>query len=247
MRNVSRDNWENHWTDFSLAAEISPSMAWRRRVIDELLDIQRPGDGTRLLEIGCGPGSFAKRFHTRYPRARYLGLDSSGTAIQLASASVPTADFEVRDLLTPGATDGRSEFGATHAVCSEVLEHVDDPVQLMRNSLEYMAPGCKVIVTVPGGPRSAFQRHIGHRKHFKAEELRDILSSAGLRVHRATGAGFPFYNVYLGLLVLRGEKAIEQVAGEPGLTVRAAGVVFDFLFHFNSLRAGWQILAVAEL
>jgi 2-polyprenyl-3-methyl-5-hydroxy-6-metoxy-1,4-benzoquinol methylase len=36
-------------------------------------------------------------------------------------------------------------------VCSEVLEHVDRPRELLANAAAYLAPGCRLVVTVPGG------------------------------------------------------------------------------------------------
>ena len=72
----------------------------------------------------------------------------------------------VRDLLRDPAPDAEWAGWATHAVCSEVLEHVDEPVVLLRNARSWLAPGCRLVVTVPGGPMSAFDRHIGHRRHF---------------------------------------------------------------------------------
>ena len=42
----------------------------------------------------------------------------------------------------------------------------------MRNAAALLAPGAKVVVTVPGGPRSAFDKHIGHCRHFTAAAAR---------------------------------------------------------------------------
>jgi len=98
------------------------------------------------------------------------------------------------------------DFGATHAIASEVLEHLDDPVTLLRNGMAYMAPGCRVIVTVPGGPISAFHRHIGHRRHYTPVLLRDLLTAAGFEVEVSTGIGFPFFNLYIGALVWREKR-----------------------------------------
>jgi SAM-dependent methyltransferase len=240
------DNWDQHWSDISSSADISPSTAYRRRLIEKLLRIKPPGDGIRVLEIGSGTGSFAERFVRKYPRAAFLGLDNSATAVAMCAHKAPSARFLQRDLLvTPSLADDLN-FGATHAICSEVLEHVDVPDTLLRNSTAYMAPGCRVVITVPGGPMSAFQRRIGHRKHYTAGELRSLLNSAGFEAEFASGVGFPFFNAYITTLVWRGDKAMSDVVGEPGLAIRTASVVFDALFRLNSMRAGWQIVAVGR-
>jgi len=35
---------------------------------------------------------------------------------------------------------------------------------------------------VPGGPMSAFDRHVGHRRHFSAAALRQLLVNSGFEV-----------------------------------------------------------------
>lgn len=239
------DDWDRHWTEISPCSDIAPSTAYRSRVIRDLLGINHPGDGARVLEIGSGTGSFAEKFVRDYPRAAYLGLDMSVTGVRISADKVPSAAFRQRDLLqTPGDTDDL-EFRATHAILSEVLEHVDDPVRLLKASTPYMAPGCRLIVTVPGGPINAFYRHIGHRRHYTPADLSELISRAGFEVERAMGIGFPFYNLYMWTLLQCGKKAIKLVSGPPGFPVRAASAIFNVLFHLNSMKAGWQMIAVA--
>jgi trans-aconitate methyltransferase len=239
------DNWDQHWSDFSASAYLSPSTAYRRRLIQKFLRIKPPGHGVRVLEIGSGTGSFAERFLRKYPNAAFLGLDASATAVAMCARKALSARFLQRDLLLAPNTGDDLTFGATHAICSEVLEHVEAPETLLRNSTAYMAPGCRLVVTVPGGPISAFHRHIGHRKHYTADELHSLLSHVGFKVELASGVGFPFFNAYITTLVWRGEKAIGDVAGQPGIALRAASVIFNALFHMNSMRRGWQIVAAA--
>ncbi len=229
------DDWDRHWTEISPSSDIAPSTAYRSRVIRKLLGLNRPGVGARVLEIGSGTGSFAAEFVADYPDAAYLGLDMSATGVRISANKAPSATFRQRDLLEPPGEGDDLEFGATHAISSEVLEHVDDPARLLRASTPYMTPGCRLIVTVPGGPMNAFQKHIGHRRHYTPGDLSELINRAGFEVERASGIGFPFYNLYSWALLQRGEIAIELVSGQPVLPVRAASSVFNALFHLNSL------------
>ena len=61
------------------------------------------------------------------------------------------------------------------------------------------------MVTVPGGPRTAFDRHIGHRRHYTTDALRAVLDAAGLEVELVQGAGLPFFNLYKLLVMMRGD------------------------------------------
>ncbi len=120
----------------------------------------------RILDIGSGTGDLAADIHGAFPSAELLGLDVSEAAVEHAARKVPTATFLQRDLIREAGADPKHTGWATHAVCSEVLEHVEDPGRLLANTRPYLAPGCRLVVTVPGGPMSAFDRHIGHRQHF---------------------------------------------------------------------------------
>ena len=237
------DDWDQHWTDFGQAAQDGPSNGWRRRLVMQLLGI---GDdaSVRMLEIGSGAGEFAQAFRGQFGRAAFLGVEMSRIGVEVSRKRVPQAQFLERDLLQPAQV---VDFGATHALCSEVLEHVDDPGMLLRNAAVYMAPGCKLVVTVPGGPLNAFYTHIGHRRHYTPGELRLLLESCGFQVETARGAGFPFFNLFRLLLIWRGERLIQDVTGPPSVMVRAGSFIFDVLFRLNiGRRWGWQTVSVAR-
>ena len=245
------DDWDRHWLDFSAAAELSPATRYRRRLAFRLLGIARHNAAVRMLEIGSGAGQFAEEFLAHAPRAQFLGLELSRTGVEMAARRVPAARFLQRDLLAPGAT-GFSlseglDFRATHALCSDVLEHLDDPGLLLRHAAAYMAPGCQLVVTVPGGWRNAFYSHIGHRRHYTPAQLTGLLESAGFAVERAYAAGFPFFNLYRMLVTLRGQDLIAAAARAPSLLMRTSGAIFEALFRLNLMHPwGWQTLAVAR-
>lgn len=240
------DDWDRHWQDFSAAAELSPATRYRRRLALQLL-AGAQDSAMRMLEIGSGAGQFAAEFLARVPRAQFVGLELSHTGVEIASRRVPAADFRQRDLLAPAAPEDGVDFRATHALCSDVLEHLDDPALLLGHAAAYMAPGCKLVVTVPGGWYSAFYGHIGHRRHYTPGELSELLKSAGFTVERVYAAGFPFFNLYRMLVTLRGQALIGDAARGPSRAMRAAGAAFDALFRLNGMhRWGWQTIAVAR-
>lgn len=244
--NANLDDWDQHWTQFKEAAEMGPSPKYRRRLIWSVLGIKGRGESVRLLEIGSGMGEFAGEFCTRYPSAKFLGVELSAVGVEMSSKLVPTAQFLQRDLLSDPVTKDGFDFKGTDALCSEVLEHLEDPVKLLRSATVYMQPGCRLIVTVPGGPMNAFYKHIGHRRHYSPDDMRQLLETAGFKVERSMGAGFPFFNLFRLLLTLRGEKLITNVSGKPSLLVRFAMGMFDVLFRLNLMRWGWQTVAIAR-
>ena len=240
------DNWNQHWVQFGATAELGPTPKYRRRLIWKLLDLHDPDASVRLVEIGSGTGEFAAEFCARYPRSSFLGLELSQVGVEAASRRVPTAHFRQCDLLLPARADAVVNFCATYALCSEVLEHLEAPVTLLQNAAAYMQTGCKLIVTVPGGPMNAFYRHIGHRRHYSPQELRQLLESAGFRTERVYAAGFPFFNLFRVFLTIRGAKLVQDTSGPSSSLVRFGTLLWDFLFRFNWMRWGWQTVAVAR-
>jgi trans-aconitate methyltransferase len=242
------DDWEEHWRDYADAAERNPAQEYRRRLILKALADHAPV--RRLLDIGAGTGDLAAEVSRAFPNAEIRGTDISEAGLAVAREKVPRATFFRRDLLAAHEPGPEHESWATHAVCSEVLEHVPEPIELLRQAKLYLAPGCLLVVTVPGGPMSAFDRHIGHRGHFTPEDLNGVLSEAGFVVERVASAGLPFFNLYRLLVILRGRRLTDDVAG--GVDSRLArGMMeaFRLLFRLNIDASpwGWQTVGIARL
>jgi SAM-dependent methyltransferase len=249
-----QDDWDDHWDRFGEAALGNPANDYRHAMVLKHLGELPPG--STLLDIGSGQGQFAIDYKQRYPHVDVWGVEYSSAGVrrstQLAAKAGVEARFVERDLLQP-VTLAEGQPPATHAVCSEVLEHVADPVALVRNSLSLLAPGARVVVTVPGGPRSAFDKHIGHFQHFTADLLHDTLTEGGLAVDRVLRTGFPFFNLYKLAVIARGEKLVEDfssdVAAEPSRLQDAVTGFFRRSFPLNrdDFPLGWQLLATAHV
>jgi len=241
------DNWEHHWQEYERSAARNPAQEFRRRLIMRLL----VGKETprQIVDIGSGTGDLAAMLRGVYPDAELLGLELSLAGIESAERKVPNAVFLQKDLTLAEPPPPKYAGWATHAVCSEVLEHVDDPRQLLEVSRAYLAPSCRLVVTVPGGPMTAYDRHIGHRRHFRPDDVADLLREAGFDVIRATGGGFPIFNLYRLLMRRLGDRLIDVAGSEPSALARAAMSAFAFSLRWNTRlsRRGWQIVAVARV
>jgi SAM-dependent methyltransferase len=249
MDRTIADDWDKHWTDIASTTEAGPAPKYRTRLILELLASRGVPSHAQLLDIGSGLGDFAAAFQQCFPDNDVVGIELSTTGVQAAARKVPHARFYQRDLLLPVKPGDAEGISATHAVCSEVIEHLDDPQVLLRNVAQYMAPNCTFIVTVPGGPMADFYKHIGHRKHYRARELREVLEKAGFTVERVVAHGFPFFNLFRLLITLRGKRLIRDVSvpvSESPIHVRLGNAIFGALFRLNLPLAGWQLVAIAH-
>jgi trans-aconitate methyltransferase len=247
---VRGDDWDAHWADYAAANARNPAQDFRRRLALTLTE--RDGSPRRLLDIGSGTGAFLGVAAARWPSAELMGLELSESAVAAAALNLPRARFRACDL-THEQASGEERGWATDAVCSEVLEHLDDPVTVVRNARTWLAAGCRVLVTVPGGPMSSFDRHIGHRRHFTTVTLAETLRAAGLEVESVVGAGFPFFNLYRALVIARGERLIADATADPA-TGRGSRVAWAVMAMFGPLlrltlprsRYGWQMVAIAR-
>jgi SAM-dependent methyltransferase len=243
------DDWDRHWRDYAESAASNPAQAYRRRLVLRLLASGGDGIPARVLDIGSGTGDLAAEIRNAFPTAELLGLDLSAAAVAHAARKVPAATFLQHDLVSGSEAEPAYRGWATHAVCSEVLEHVENPQALLASARAYLAPGCRLIVTVPGGPMSAFDRHIGHRRHFTAKSMGGLLEQAGFIVERSMRAGFPFFNLYRLIVLLRGERLVDDAARGGGTRpARLAMGIFGVLFRLNLTSSpwGWQVLAAAR-
>lgn len=247
------DDWDSHWGAFGEALAGSPANGFRIRLALSLLT--RPLAGSVVLDIGSGQGEFAVYLKRLYPDLTIWGAEYSARGVELGRVTAKASGLDVKfrqaDLLQPVTLEA-GQPPAQYAVCSEVLEHVEDPVRLLRNSMSLLAPGCRVVITVPGGPRSAFDKHIGHHRHFTAAALRGVLTDAGYRVERVVRAGFPVFNLYKLAIIARGERFITDVADlvpgrKPSMAELATTRVLDTAFKYTipNFPLGWQLAAAA--
>ena len=244
---TGQDDWDGHWEQYADSAGSNPAQQFRRElVIDRLAAPPR----ARILDIGSGQGDLAALLSSEIPDTEIVGLELSASGVKFAAAKVPTADFVQVDLLARDARVERYSHWATHVTCSEVLEHVDDPIRLLSAGLRHAAPGARVVVTVPGGPRTAFDKYIGHRRHYGRKALRQLLEDSGLEVERCDAAGFPFFNLYRLAVLACGKRVIvDERHGSRNAAGSKVLAIFGVLFKANLRRGplGWQIVAVGRV
>jgi SAM-dependent methyltransferase len=114
--------------------------AWVQKVLSGL-----PA-GTRLLDAGAGEGLYRKYCgHLQYVSQDLAQYDGSGgVGFQTGSWDTSKIDLvgDITDIPAPDAS-----FDAV--LCTEVLEHVTDPVPALRELHRLLKPGGTLIVTAP--------------------------------------------------------------------------------------------------
>ncbi len=240
------DDWDQHWAQFGAIMESGPLSMYRKKLIVDLLRAEGCRAGSGVLDVGSGRGAMLEAICHAIPGVRATGLELSEVGVRAAQKRLPSARFIHRDLLVPVEPNTIPCDLAEFAVCSEVLEHVDVPEVMLRNAARYMSAGCVIVVTVPCGPMSEFERHLGHRRHYSPDEIAGVIERSGFEVRRRIAAGFPFLNLFRLMMVIRGAALIDDAAKAPTLAVRLTRTVFAGLFRLNLNLLGWQTVVVAR-
>ncbi len=136
-------------------------------------DVTRHFDArTRLLDVGCGSAWLADHF------ADYTGIDGSPEAVAAAERrgrSVLLADVDEPLPFADGSFQG--------AVLKDVLEHVRDPVAVVREVRRLVAPGGRVFASSPDAQRWVWDDYT-HRRPFTRRSFRMLFEDQGLEVEK---------------------------------------------------------------
>ncbi len=154
--------------------------------------IRIPWTARTVLEVGCGRGALAAAYRRINPRARLLGIDKN-----LAAAEQAAVHFD--DMVAGDVEEEPLPFdvpdGLDCVVYGDVLEHLADPWELLKQHAAALAPEGLMLICVPNlehwsfaarllegnwhyEPSGLFDRT--HLRWFTRETMRKGLNGLGL-------------------------------------------------------------------
>lgn len=246
MTDYDPDDWDHHWEQQASVASANPAQTFRHRLVANL---SRQHEPQNLIDIGCGQGDFLQYLDQNQNNLKLYGVELSRAGVEITKRKVPKAQVIQANLLT---VDDTSEIPQCEiGTCIEVLEHINEPEIFLERAVQFLKPGGKLIVTVPSGPRTAFDKHIGHRRHFNSKSLTKLLEDAGMEEIEIRRYGWPFFNLYRVMVYVRGKKLIEDVESQlinDSLLARILQNIFSILFKFNlpARFVGWQLVGISK-
>ncbi len=158
-------------------------------------DFISPDVGSRVLEIGAGIGNLTLRI---LPRQAYTASDINPHYLAyLRNLAVGKPYLQIRQLDLSRSEDFRGLEGAFDTViCLNVLEHIKNDLEGLRNIHAALEPGGTAIVLVPQGQHlyGTLDTVLGHEKRYGSPEIAGLMQQAGftdVRTRDFNRAGVP--------------------------------------------------------
>ncbi len=196
--------WWDPSSEFKPLHAINPlRLAW----IQEHVSIS----GKKVLDVGCGGGILAESMAVAGAQAK--GIDLSEKALKVADLHSLETGVQVQYEYISAEDLAKKEAGQYDVVtCMEMLEHVPDPLSIIKSCAALVKPGGKVFFsTLNRNPKSYLFAIIGaeyllrilpkgthdYKKFIKPSELNEFIREAGLELNELIGLSYnPITEVY---------------------------------------------------
>ena len=189
--------------------------------------------GWRILDAGAGTQPFRQDCsHLRYVAQDFGQYDGAGNGAGLHVDGFRYGPLDhVCDICAIPEPDGA--FDAI--LCTEVLEHLADPVLAIREFARLLRPGGRLILTAPFASLTHFAPH-HYATGFNVYWYRKHLGDSGLDIETCTANGS--WNSFVAQELLRLGWGTVPDLPRPGLLTRIASrIVRRFLHRHDSPRA----------
>ena len=171
-------------TDYAVAIDLGNPNTSHTQVVDLV------GEDKRVLDVGCWSGDLGRVLMSR--RCTVSGLEIDPEAAALAAQvlhRVVVADLDTAPL------SSHFEAGSFDVVVfADVLEHLKDPAAVLRDAQQLLAPGGRVVISLPNVSHGSVRLHLlqgrwettdtglldrTHIRFYTRTGLLDLLQEAG--------------------------------------------------------------------
>jgi 2-polyprenyl-3-methyl-5-hydroxy-6-metoxy-1,4-benzoquinol methylase len=160
-----------------------------------------------IIDVGCGEGIALEKLQRGFPEKKIIGVDVEIENIEICREHGLTAIYaDVYELpIYSGSFDA--------CLCIDMLEHLEDPTQSVREIVRILKPGGRLVVVVPHDRNFLFARlaclmfkeafyDVGHQRQWRPKDLANLLTSQGLTVKAKRNLPFIFWQTSLHHLIV---------------------------------------------
>ena len=149
-----------------------------------MADTIRPYLGERVLEIGAGIGNLTSNL---VPRTVYWASDINPQYLDRLKKLQQTRPYLRVQYTDASAGQTYPEAHFDTVICLNVVEHLEDDVNALRNIRAALTDDGRAIILVPNGPGlyGSLDRVLGHYRRYTRNQLQKVCEEAGFRVEQA--------------------------------------------------------------
>jgi SAM-dependent methyltransferase len=234
------ENWDKIWNSLSEGMSSNPARRLRQNAILTRLQVGS------TLDFGAGDGELVLRMREKGLEA--IGVELSKEGVQKGNSKANLLGYG--DILFPLDHNLLSGAKFNNIILSEVVEHIEHPTPVLNSLAKNLTPTGLLIITVPAGPISNFDRYIGHYRHYSKESLAREIEKANFEVVKIHQLGFPLINLVRVWCLIKGDTVVTSLTESNYFVDSKIG---KFLLHLLSssfqlnTRFGWQLVATAKL
>jgi SAM-dependent methyltransferase len=164
------------------------------------------GPDDTVVDVGCGDGGSSLFCARRGAHVTAVDIDQ-----RVIDAIRPKLEEVIPGRCAALVSDASPlplpDACATRVVCTEVLEHVADPDQVMAELYRIGKPGARYLLTVPDELQEHLQKEVAPPSYFRSpnhiriigrDEFEQMVVRSGLIVEEHTQYGF-FWSIWWGL------------------------------------------------
>lgn len=238
------DSYDEQWNRLRDFIRFNPGARHRRRLLAKTLKHVQLKAPT-VIDAGCGLGFNVSAIVAALPNAILTGVDFSPLAIEGATNKYPKHLWKVVDL-----NSHPRGLSAHVVVCTEVIEHVDNPKQFISNLSQMVEDGGYLVLTTQSGKVHDTEKMVGHLRHFSANQLADMLRPIGYEIIIAHTWGWPGYVILKFMGNINAKRTMEVFgSGNYGMLARGTNYiayVLSGVFSMSNSTRGSQIVVLAH-
>lgn len=182
-------DYDNRRKEQKNSHQYHPSVRLRNRFIIKSL---KSLSFNNILDIWCGDWFLVNLIKNEFPNKDYSWSDISNKIITEDQKKYPWINFFVWDIWIDDEIV-KKEFDVV--VCSEVIEHIKNWENVIKNLSTLTKKWWYCILTTQSWKRYKSDINIWHLKHFTLAELEKEFKSYGLVPVKSYKKWFPFYNM----------------------------------------------------
>lgn len=143
----------------------------------------------KVLDYGCGAGTLS--FYISNKGFSVVGVDISKNAIEMCKQNAAQFNLKNISFINSGKIPRKIKgLKFDLIICSEVIEHVDADIKLIRGLASLLKNNGSIIITTPSinaplykmGLLNEFDKRVGHLRRYSEKELLRRIKLSGLRV-----------------------------------------------------------------